>query len=205
MALPAISRERIHSVRRTDKFWAGLWTDLTTEQTIMRSIKNLGLARVRGMDESTRNIQISTLHHCTAIKQSMQNITKTVRQTSAQDVKLGRSQRLKDNQDLQKLYSWFQQFNIFDSRDCRLQLLKSGLVAKESHGINCHQAEVIGQQIKLGMDNKMATEAKVETSKKVKTLITLTKVIKQATKPYTLIPQYYFSDLSSWLRELKIL
>ena len=40
----------------TDKFWAGLWTDLTTEQTIMRSIKNLGLARVRGMDESTRNI-----------------------------------------------------------------------------------------------------------------------------------------------------
>ena len=34
---------------------------------------------------------------------------------------------------------------------------------------------IIGQQIMLGMDKTMVTEAKVETSKKVKTLITLTR------------------------------
>ena len=48
-------------------------------------------------------------------------------------------------------------------------------MAKETDGINCHQAEVIGQQIMLGMVNKMVTEAKAETSKKGNTLITLTK------------------------------
>ena len=89
-----------HCVRRTDKFWAGLWTDLTIEQTMMRSIKSLGLTRGAGMDESTQNIWISTLHHCAAIKQSMQRTTKTVRQTSEQHVELGKSKRAKDNQDL---------------------------------------------------------------------------------------------------------
>ena len=43
MALPAILRERISlHVRWIDRFWAGLWTDLTIERTIMRSIKKLG-------------------------------------------------------------------------------------------------------------------------------------------------------------------
>ena len=65
-------------------------------------------------------------------------------------------------------------------------------MAKESHGINCHQAEVIGQQIKLGMDKKMATEAKVETSKKVKTLITLTKVIQVGNQTIHIDPTVLF-------------
>ena len=56
-----------HCIRRTDKLWAGLWTDLVIEQTMTYSIKSLGgLTRGRGMDESTRNIWISTLHNCAA-------------------------------------------------------------------------------------------------------------------------------------------
>ena len=38
----------------------------------------------------------------------------------------------------------------FDLRDCRPRSLKNALVAKESHKIDSHQAEVIGQQIMLG-------------------------------------------------------
>ena len=29
-----------HTVRRNDRYWAGLWTDLTIEQLMMRSIKS---------------------------------------------------------------------------------------------------------------------------------------------------------------------
>ncbi len=29
-----------HTVRRSDRYWAGLWTDLTIEQLMMRSIKS---------------------------------------------------------------------------------------------------------------------------------------------------------------------
>ena len=28
-----------HVVRRSDRFWSGLWTDLTTEQVLMRSLR----------------------------------------------------------------------------------------------------------------------------------------------------------------------
>ena len=65
---------------------------------------------------------------------------------------LEKSRHAKDNQDLQKLCSWLQQFNPLDLRDCRLQSLKTSLVAEQSDGLKCHQAEVIGQQIILGMD-----------------------------------------------------
>ena len=44
----------LHSMRRTDQIWEGLWSDLVIEQFMMRSIKNRGgLTRGRGMAEST--------------------------------------------------------------------------------------------------------------------------------------------------------
>ena len=44
-----------HVVRRTDRYWAGLSTDLVIEQVLMRSLKTTGgLTRGRGMEESQR-------------------------------------------------------------------------------------------------------------------------------------------------------
>ena len=43
-----------HSIRRSDQFWAGLWSDLVIEQLMMRSKKNRGgFTRGRGMTEHT--------------------------------------------------------------------------------------------------------------------------------------------------------
>ena len=40
----------LHTVRRSDKYWSGLWADLVIEQVMMRSIKsNGGLTRGRGV------------------------------------------------------------------------------------------------------------------------------------------------------------
>lgn len=30
------------TIRRTDKFWSGVWSDMTIEQTLMRSMKATG-------------------------------------------------------------------------------------------------------------------------------------------------------------------
>ena len=50
------SNKGFHCVSQTDKFWAGLWTDLVIEQ-MMRSLKSLGgLTRGQGIDENTRNL-----------------------------------------------------------------------------------------------------------------------------------------------------
>ena len=41
-----------HTVRRTDRYWAGIWTDLTIEQVLMRTLKGRGgITRGRGMTE----------------------------------------------------------------------------------------------------------------------------------------------------------
>ena len=39
-----------HVVRRTEKFWAGLSTDLVIEQVLMRSIKSVGGMTSSGAD-----------------------------------------------------------------------------------------------------------------------------------------------------------
>ena len=56
-----------HVVRRSDRFWIGLWTDLTIEQVLMRSLKTRGgLISGRGMSEN-RNAGMGTYeaHLCT--------------------------------------------------------------------------------------------------------------------------------------------
>lgn len=46
-----------HAVRRSDRYWAGLSTDLIIEQVLMRSLKTSGgLTRGRGMTEQQRLI-----------------------------------------------------------------------------------------------------------------------------------------------------
>jgi len=44
-----------HTVRRSDRYWSGLWTDLIIEQVLMRALKSRGgLTRGRGVTESVR-------------------------------------------------------------------------------------------------------------------------------------------------------
>ena len=47
----------VHVVRRSNRLWAGLSTDLVVEQELMRSLKTSdGLTRGRGMTERQRMV-----------------------------------------------------------------------------------------------------------------------------------------------------
>ncbi len=47
------AEQGFHTVRRSSRLWAGLWTDLTIEQVMMRSLKSRGgLTRERGVTET---------------------------------------------------------------------------------------------------------------------------------------------------------
>lgn len=49
----------LHVVRQSDRFWAGLSTDLIIEQVLMRSLKTSGgLTRGRGMTETQRLVWV---------------------------------------------------------------------------------------------------------------------------------------------------
>ncbi|KMQ84207.1 hypothetical protein RF55_18201 [Lasius niger] len=41
------------TIRRSDKFWSGIWSDMTIEQTLMRTMKSIGgLTHGRGISNS---------------------------------------------------------------------------------------------------------------------------------------------------------
>ena len=145
---------------------------------MMRSLRGLGgLTRVGDIDENTRNQWVATLHSFTEVKERMRSVTNTSRQSSEQHKELGRSRFQRDYEDLLKFHDWLKQFNPFDVQDKILRSLDSGLVAKEGDAINCHNAEEVGRGMQEEIDCKCFTDATIKTSKKMKTLLSLTKGI----------------------------
>ena len=57
-----------HAVRRSERYWAGLWSDLVLEQILMRSVKSrVGSNRGRGMDENTITMWIYSMNRLAGI------------------------------------------------------------------------------------------------------------------------------------------
>uniref|UniRef100_A0A1X7UP32 Uncharacterized protein n=1 Tax=Amphimedon queenslandica TaxID=400682 RepID=A0A1X7UP32_AMPQE len=53
-----------HTVRRSSRFWASLWTNLTIEQIMMKSISHGGLTRGHGSTESFRLQWVYSMQKC---------------------------------------------------------------------------------------------------------------------------------------------
>ena len=51
-----------HTVRRTDMIWSGLWTDLSIEKILMKSLKGRGGVIGKGMTEIVLNVWAKTMH-----------------------------------------------------------------------------------------------------------------------------------------------
>ena len=104
-----------HTVQRSDRYWAGLWTDLTKEQVIMRTIKSRGgLTRGRGMSESVRMLWIYSMHKCSQVHESMTMLQHT---TSDQHVEMGKSRVQGDIEKLTKISQWFDIYDPFLGKD----------------------------------------------------------------------------------------
>ena len=64
-----------HTIRRSDRVWAGLWSDLVIEQALMRTLKDRGgLTGGRGMTEAVR-LWVYSMHKCSEIHGVMSEIT----------------------------------------------------------------------------------------------------------------------------------
>lgn len=68
-----------HVARRSDRYWAGLSTDLMIEQVLMRSAKTSGgLTRGKGLTEVQRLVWLMSMPACAEVNDAMQTLT-TVR------------------------------------------------------------------------------------------------------------------------------
>lgn len=66
----------LHVARRSDRYWAGLSTDLMIEQVLMRSIKTSGeLTRGSGLLETQRLVWAMSMPACAEVNEAMQTLT----------------------------------------------------------------------------------------------------------------------------------
>ena len=119
-----------YTIRRSDRFWASIWSDLAIEQVLMRSLKSKGdLTRGKGVTGSIRLIWLKAMHRCPEIHNSMSSLTSLLHVSSEQHVELGVSRKRKDNIDLQKMISWFNDHNPFSIAEPCLKSLSTGIIA----------------------------------------------------------------------------
>ena len=112
---------RLHTIRRSESFWAGLWGDFVIEQVMMRSIKSTGgLTRGRGLTESTRQLWFGSLHRCADVHNAMSTLTGSYRKTSEQDVDLTKYHMNRDNKDLKVIDYWFDLHYPFDELNLKM-------------------------------------------------------------------------------------
>ena len=167
-----------HSVRRSDRYWAGLSTDLVIEQVLMRSLKSRGgLTHGRGLSENVRLCWIYTMHQCAAVHLAMTQLTGLQHSSSEQHVEMGKSRTHRDSADLMKILHWLEGHNPFTRCDSALTSLSTGLTARNDDGINCDSAEEVGQAIQNQMDGCAFSDVTVKKRSTIKTMIQLQKGI----------------------------
>ena len=185
-----------HTVRRSDKFWAGLWSDLIIEQVMMRSIKsNGGLTRGRGIAESTSQLWIGSIHRSADIHNAMSALTGACRKTSEQHVNLSLSRMTRDDKDFATVKDWFDNHEPFDKAEPELKSLSSGLIAGPE--INCDDAEKVGRGIQKKQDNVGFEEVKIRRKEKAKTFEDMIPAIKIGDSKVIISPTILFSRLTA--------
>ena len=160
-----------HTICRSSRFWAGLWTDLTIEKVMMRSIKSRGgLTSGSGLTESVRLQWVYSMRKCAAIHRSMTTLTGLNHDTSDQHNDLGSSRSNRDFHDLNDIQQWLDQHEPFDLTEERLRSLSSGLIAADDDCINCDKVEEIGARIQEQLDNLSILDASIRRKDQIQAL-----------------------------------
>ena len=89
-----------HAIRRSDRQWAGLSSDLIIEQVMMRSVNSSGgLTRGRGMTEHQRLVWLLSMPVCAEINQAMQELTEVNYNTVEQNRVMSEASQTRDWKD----------------------------------------------------------------------------------------------------------
>ena len=136
----ALFESGFHVVRRSDRYWAGISTDLAIEQILMRSLKTSGgLTRGRGMSEFQRIQWLLSSPTCAEINDAMQTLTSVKYQSNDQHKDTSQSRQEKDNKDMKSLLSYLKERDPFGDNE-QLRSIDSGMTADATVNVDdCHQ------------------------------------------------------------------
>ena len=145
-----------HVIRRSDRYWAGLSSDLVIEQVLMRSLKTTGgLTHGRGMSEIQRLVWLLSMPVTAEINGALQEFT-GVNYTSSEQHKDTFASRIeRDMNDTKKILAFMDARNPF-SEDPSLRCVVTGVTADER--ANADRSKEIGKEILTGMTGKSSEE-----------------------------------------------
>ena len=185
-----------NTVRRSDRFWAGLSTDLAIEQVMMKAVKGRGgLTHGRGMTDSVRSLWIHSLHQSASVHAALSHLTCANEAVSLSHPELGKGRSSRDFSDLNKILNWFAAHNPFAVDDGKLRSISTGFVAADEDGVNCDLAEEVGQGIMQTMDKQAFTDTVMKRSSQLKALSHLGKKVKVGKGHIVIDPNVLFSRL----------
>ena len=91
-------------VRRSDRLWAGLSTDLVIEQVLMRSLKSrVGLTRGSSFTEIQRTTWLYSMPLCSTYNLAVQEYTRVLLESSEQHREMRGSRQIRDSNDIKKI------------------------------------------------------------------------------------------------------
>ncbi len=146
----------LHVVRRSDRHWAGLSSDLVIEQVLMRSMKTSGgLTRGRGMTEQQRVTWLLSMPTCEKINETMQELTGVNYNTGEQNKDITRARQERDWKDTNTVLRYLQERSPFIP-DTSLQNICTGVNAHSI--VNVDKAKEVGNGILADMEGKTVAE-----------------------------------------------
>ncbi|XP_069112197.1 uncharacterized protein [Argopecten irradians] len=135
-----------HVLRRTDRFWAGLSSDLIIEQVLMRSLKTSGgLTRGRGMTDIQRAKWVQSMPACAEINNEMQNITDMNFCTNEQHKEQTKARQNRDAADVKLLMQFLEERSPFNTSNITLRNIETGVVAEK--GVDADNIKAVGNKI----------------------------------------------------------
>ena len=148
--------EGYHVVRRSDRFWAGLSTDLIIEQVLMSSMKTHGgLTRGKWMTENQRLVWVLSKHVCASINETMQKFSGVSYETSDQHKDVSAPRQARDVSDIVDLIDYLNETDPFAKNDSLFNIA-NGMTAQER--VNVEKAREIGVKIVESMAGKSTDE-----------------------------------------------
>lgn len=162
-----------HVLRRTERFWAGLSSDLIIEQMLMRSLKTTGgLTRGRGMTESQRSTWLLGMPACANVNSAMQDFAGSTYTSSEQHKDMTDTRLKRDEKDTRLIACFLEERDPF--RECsRLKNIATGVVADSS--ANAHKACDVGTVILDKMVGHKVSEFSFKWPDKAVTMATVSK------------------------------
>ncbi|GBO40729.1 hypothetical protein AVEN_109901-1 [Araneus ventricosus] len=98
------TKDGYFTIRRADKFWSGIWSNQTIEQTLMETMKSSGgLPRGLGITESILTQWTLGMIHLHNICEEVEKYCNITSVTSEQHVDMRPSRIVRGNEDVEKL------------------------------------------------------------------------------------------------------